>query len=154
MKRVFAVSLALLMVVALGTVSHAYGGRGGPGGGMGYGGGYYGAGLLNQPGLNMTPEQTSKIRAMDEQFLRENKPLQDKLYSKRGDLKLLWMERNPDQQKINALQAETRALRDQLQDKRTAHRLAILNILTPEQRDQVQSYGGPGRGMHRQAAWR
>jgi len=136
------------MVVALGTVSHAYGGKGGPGGGMGYGGG-----LVNQPGLNLTAEQASKIRAMDEQFLRENKPLQDKLYSKRGDLKLLWMERNPDQQKINAMQAETRALRDQLQDKRTTHRLAILNILTPEQRDQVQGYG-PGRGMHRQAAWR
>jgi Spy/CpxP family protein refolding chaperone len=120
---------------------------------MGYGGGYYGAGLLNQPGLNLTAEQASKIRAMDEQFLRENKPLQDKLYSKRGDLKLLWMERNPDQQKINAAQAEMRALRDQLQDKATSHRLAVLNILTPEQREQVQSYG-PGRGMHRQAAGR
>jgi Spy/CpxP family protein refolding chaperone len=153
MKRLFAVSLALLMVVALGTVSHAYGGRGGPGGGMGYGGGYYGAGLLNQPGLNLTAEQASKIRTMDAQFLRENKPLQDKLYSKRGDLKLLWMERNPDQQKINAAQSEMRALRDQAQDKATAHRLAVLNILTPEQREQVQSYG-PGRGMPRRAAGR
>ena len=148
MKRLFAVSLALLMVVALGTVSHAYGGRGGPGGGMGYG-----AGLLNQPGLNLTAEQASKIRAMDEQFLRENKPLQDKLYSKRGDLKLLWMERNPDQQKINTAQAEMRALRDQLQDKATAHRLTVLNVLTPEQRNQVQSFGY-GRGMQRRAIWR
>lgn len=119
---------------------------------MGYGGGYCGAALLNQPGLNLTAEQISKIRAMDEQFVRETKPLQDKLCSNSSDLKRLWMQRTPDQQKISARQAEIRALRDRLQDKATAHRLSVLNVLTPEQRDKVQMYGGPG--THRRAAWR
>ncbi len=152
MRKAFTVASVIFMVAALAAISPAHAWKGGPGGAMGYGGGYYGAGILNQPGLNLTAEQISKIRAMDEQFVRETKPIQDKLYSKSGDLKILWMERTPDQQKINALQAETRALRDQMQDKATAHRLAVLNVLTPEQRDKVQMYGG--RGMHRRAAWR
>ncbi|OPY91568.1 MAG: zinc resistance protein [Syntrophaceae bacterium PtaU1.Bin231] len=150
-KKALSIASVLLIVAALVSIAPAYAGRGGPGGPMGYGG-PYGPGLTAYPGLNLTADQVAKIRALDEQFAKETKPIQDKLYSKSGELRLLWMERSPDQQKINAVQAETRALRDQLQDKATAHRLAVFNVLTPEQRDQVQMYGG--RGMHRRAAWR
>jgi Spy/CpxP family protein refolding chaperone len=99
--------------------------------------------------LNLTEEQTTRINALRNTHLKEIKPLQDTLFSKGGDLRLLWLETDPDRDKIMALQKEIRTLRDQMQDKNTSHRLAILKILTPEQRNKLVGSGwgagvGPG----------
>jgi len=53
------------------------------------------------------------------------------MFSKRGDLRLLWLQTSPNQAKITAVQKEIRNLRDQIQDKRTSQRLAVFNVLTP-----------------------
>jgi Spy/CpxP family protein refolding chaperone len=45
-----------------------------------------------------------------------------------------------------AAQKELRALRDQMQDKMTVYRLAVMKILTPEQQSKLQSYMGRGMG--------
>lgn len=47
-----------------------------------------------------------------------------------------------------ALQKEAQGLRDQLTDKRTAYRLEVRQVLTPEQQAKVQAYGTE-RGMAR-----
>jgi Spy/CpxP family protein refolding chaperone len=90
-----------------------------------------------------------------EAHLKDIQPLQNKLYSKRGELKLLWLQQSPDQGKITAADREIRALRDQIQDRRTSHRLATFKILTPEQQTKLQAYGagrgyGSGKGMRDQ----
>jgi Spy/CpxP family protein refolding chaperone len=97
------------------------------------------------PGLNLTAEQTAQIRSMREAQLTEIQPLQNNLYSKRSELRLLWLQQTPDQSKITAADREIRALRDQINDKRTSQRLAIFKILTPEQQTKLQAYGA-GRG--------
>jgi Spy/CpxP family protein refolding chaperone len=89
------------------------------------------------------------------------------MFSKRGDLRLLWLQQNPNQDKILAGQKEIRNLRDQMQDKMTVYRLNVLKVLTPEQQEKVKSSrmghgfgpgmrggagmhgGGPGTGMMR-----
>ncbi|HAJ27147.1 MAG TPA: hypothetical protein DCG53_07880 [Syntrophus sp. (in: bacteria)] len=96
--------------------------------------------------LNLTADQEAKIKTLRDAQLTEAKPLQDKMFSKRGELKLLWLQQNPNQQKIVAVQKEIRSLRDQLQDKQTNHRLAVLKVLTPEQQTKVQAFGA-GRGF-------
>ena len=69
------------------------------------------------------------------------------MFSKRGELKLLWLQKTPDQEKITAVQKEIGSLRDQMQDKMTSHRLAMFNVLTPEQRTKVQAFvAGKGFG--------
>jgi Spy/CpxP family protein refolding chaperone len=68
------------------------------------------------------------------------------LFSKRGDLRLLWLQTNPDQDKILAAQKEIRGLRDQMQDKMTTKRLEVLKVLTPEQQEKVKSFR-MGRGF-------
>ena len=51
------------------------------------------------------------------------------------------------------MQKEIGSLRDQMQDKMTSHRLAMFNVLTPEQRTKVQArvaekgFGPGGRGF-------
>jgi len=105
--------------------------------------GYYD--LATAPGLNLTAEQSAKLASLREAHLRDVKPIQDQLYSKQGELRLLWLAKTPDQNKILAVQKETRSLRDQLAEKRAAYRLEAYKVLTPEQVTKIQAYGG-GRG--------
>lgn len=119
-------------------------------------------------GLDLTAEQTAKIRAFRKTHLKDTKPLKDELFSKRGDLRMLWLEKNPEPAKIAAKRNEIGSLRDQMQDKKDAYRLQVYNILTSEQREKVEMFlshsgpstkhmrhgkgdfcleGGPGMGM-------
>jgi len=105
--------------------------------------------------LNLTAEQAGQLRNLREAHLKDIQPLQNKLYSKRSELRLLWLQQSPDQGKITAADREIRALRDQIQDKMTSHRLATFKILTPEQQTKLQASGagrgyGSGKGMRGQ----
>ena len=90
-------------------------------------------------GLKLSADQLVKFNDLKRAHLQDIKPLMDKMFSLKGDLRLLWLEKNPDLAKINAVQKEIRSLRDQLEDKRTAHHLEILNILTPEQQIKLKA---------------
>jgi Spy/CpxP family protein refolding chaperone len=142
MKRFWLLMAVFLLVATMATPVLAYCGGGGP---RGVGGGPCGDPAALR-GLNLTPEQTTKIDELRTAFLKDTKPLRDKMFSKRGDLRLLWLDRNPDQEKITAAQKEMRALRDQMQDKRTAFLLEIRKTLTPEQQAKLNSYRGGGFG--------
>ncbi len=148
MNKLAITFVALLAAVALTASAFAVG----PGWGRGYGRGHhgggdcYGADLTAVPGVNLTTEQTGKINALREAHLKDVKPIRDKMYSKRGDLRLLWLQKNPDQEKINKIQKEIRTLRDQMEDKKDNYRLGVLKVLTPEQQEKLNSYR-PGRGF-------
>ena len=141
MQKVMTVIAAIAFAAIMVSPASAYGGMAG---GYGPGSGYAGD-VTAWSGLNLTAEQTVKIRVLQEVQLKEIQPLQNKLYSKRSELKLLWLQQTPDQDKIVAANQEVRALRDQLRDKMTSHRLAVFNVLTPEQQTKLQAYGA-GRG--------
>jgi Spy/CpxP family protein refolding chaperone len=96
--------------------------------------------------FNLTAEQTAKINALREAHLRDVKPIRDTMFSKRGDLRLLWLQKNPDQEKIRQTQKEIRTLRDQMEDKKDTLRLEVLKVLTPEQQEKLNAYR-PGRGF-------
>lgn len=100
--------------------------------------------------LNLTADQKARMETLRNTFLRDIKPFQDQMFSKRGDLKLLWLQANPDKEKILAVQKNIRSIRDQIQDKAIAHRVDAYNILTPEQQEKVKAFAGgqgPGHGM-------
>lgn len=153
MKKLSMVFLAVLIATALASTTFAYGWGGGWGRGHARGDGGQGCDRDIQaiPELGLTAAQTAKIRDLREAHMKDIKPLRDKMFSKRGELKLLWLQKTPDREKITAVQKEIGRLRDQIQDKSTSHRLAMLNILTPEQRTKVQALVagkgfGPGKG--------
>lgn len=146
MKKLTMTFLALFAVVALTASAFAVGPGGGRGHGRGQcGGGCYGGDVTAVPGLNLTTEQTAKVNALREAHLKDVKPIQDKMFSKRGDLKLLWLQKSPDQEKIRQTQKEIRALRDQMEDKKDTHRLEVLKVLTSEQQEKLNA-SRPGRG--------
>ena len=132
-------------------------------GGMGPGGGRHASALAN---LNLTAEQSEKIRAARETHQKDMIPIQTKMFTKRAELRLLWMQAKPDPEKIKSKQKEILDLMGQLQEKQTDFRLEFLNILTPEQRTKLlaqglgrhhgprSNMGGPhGRDMGQGGRW-
>jgi Spy/CpxP family protein refolding chaperone len=101
--------------------------------------------------LNLTADQKTRIEALRNAHLRDIKPLQDQMFSKRGDLKLLWLQTNPDKEKILAVQRDIRAIRDKIEDKAVAHRVDVFTVLTPEQQEKARAFllggHGPSPGM-------
>jgi Spy/CpxP family protein refolding chaperone len=141
MKKIMIVLTALLLVTAFVMPADAM-----RGGGKGHGYGFCnGNDLSSVPGLNLTAEQKTKISDLRTAYMKDIKPLQDKMHSKAGDLRLLWLEKTPDEAKIRATEKEIRALRDQMQDKSTDYRWAIYKVLTPEQQALLKENKATGR---------
>lgn len=141
MKKLMIVTIALLFMTAFAMPASAM-----YGGGRGHGAGFCnGCDPSGVQGLNLTAEQKAKLTDMRTAHLKDIKPIQDKLHSKAGDLRLLWLEKTPDEAKIRAAEKEVRALRDQLNDKKSDYRWAIYKSLTPEQQEQLKQNRAAGR---------
>ena len=149
MKKTTIVGLGLILVVALvATVALAWGPGFGPGFGRGFGGPAYGV----PPIPNLTAEQSARIQALRDGFLKEIEPLQKELYTKGTELRNLWQSPNPDKAAIAAKQKEIFNLQSQLQEKATNLGLEIRKVLTPEQLAQMPAFSqgggfGPGTGF-------
>jgi len=152
MKRTM-VALGLAAAVALtATTAFAWGPGSGHGMGMGYGAGQgYGYG----PGAavsTLSAEQVAQIQKIQSDRYAEMAPVRNEMITKRTELQALFREPALDQTKIAAKQKEMIALQAQMQEKALAARLAVAEVLTPEQRAQMPAFGpgtGPGfgRGM-------
>jgi zinc resistance-associated protein len=150
-KKMKKMIVAVMVISLLATAGLAM--AQGWGRGPGYGPDYGPRGAWG-PGLNLSAEQNQKIQAMKESFFKETLPLRNEMQTKRLELRTLWVQTNPDQEKILAKQKEINALRAQLQEKSTKNRLEMRKVLTPEQQAQLGAYGpgfgpgfGPGPGM-------
>ncbi len=150
------------LVVLLGSTSLAMA-RGGMGGGMGPGmGGGMGCAMGGMgPGmgggmvfhaldnLNLSAEQWSKVQALKEAHLKDVVPLQNQLFAKRNELRLLWSQANPDAGQIQAKQKELGDLHTQMRLKATQLFFEVRKVLTPEQQTKLSVMGpGMGRGWH------
>ncbi|MBN1474035.1 MAG: Spy/CpxP family protein refolding chaperone [Syntrophaceae bacterium] len=154
MLTVVAVGLGLLLVAP----SFAFGPREGKSQKAGYGNSDAASrSYCSQAGLSrldLTDEQKTKIEAMHLAYQKDTRPIREKMSDKSVELRRLWAQANPDKKNIEAKQKEVRVLRDQLEDKRTAFRLDVNKVLTPEQREKIAAYGwgrksgfGPRGGM-------
>ena len=141
MKKTIIIGLGLILVVALvATVALAWG----PGFGRGFGGPAYGV----PPIPNLTAEQSARIQALRDGFLKEIEPLQKELYAKGTELRNLWSTPKADPAVIKAKQKEIFNLQSQLQEKTTSLGLEIRKVLTPEQLAQLPAFSqGGGFGL-------
>ena len=151
MKKVMVTVMALLVTAMIGTAALAFG----PGRGPGYGpcgrGDFGGFGELN-----LTADQKTKLGELRDARFKDVKPLREQMFTKRDELRKLWLESNPDQGKITAAQKEMRSVRDQMQDKMTALRLESLKVLTPVQQEKAKSFAAgynAGRGSGSGCGW-
>jgi Spy/CpxP family protein refolding chaperone len=102
--------------------------------------------------LNLSTEQSEKVRGLRESFLKETTPIRNQLFTKRAELRLLWIQTSLNVDKIRSIQKEIHDLIGQMQEKTTDFRLAFRNVLTPEQTTQLLAQGvgrGPGANWGR-----
>jgi Spy/CpxP family protein refolding chaperone len=145
MKRTV-VALGLVGALAL-TASAvlAWGPGFGRGMGMGFGPGY-GHGYGPGPAVaNLTPDQTAKIQKIQSDRYAEMATVRSEMFAKRTELQALFREPALDKTKIAAKQMEITTLQAQMQEKALAARIAVAEVLTPEQRAQLPAFG-PGAG--------
>lgn len=137
--------VALLGWAASGVAGPGWGKGMGPGGGLGmnpYGASY----------LGLTAEQTQQLQSLREAQFKEMAPLQEKLFSRKQELRLLWANPNPDQGQILAKQKEISDLQAQIQQTATKHQLEARKILTPEQQQKL-AVSSMGRGPWAGSGW-
>jgi len=108
--------------------------------------------------LDLTEEQSAKLQKIHESYLGEITPLQNRLFTKRAEMRILWEDPNPDMEKILERQKEVHDIRSQIEEKATMYRLELQAILTPEQRARMIDWGsggirGRGPGGKIRGAW-
>ena len=146
-SRIFLIVTALVLVASWAVA--------GPGGGWGGHGMAPGYGMRSQGIPDLTPEQSQKLQELRQSYFNEIGPLQNQMFSKRAEMRMLWTQPNPDAAQITAKQKELQVLENQLREKATQHQLELRKILTPEQLAQMPGMGygmrgpGMGGGMHR-----
>lgn len=149
MKKAFVIGLCLALGVALvATVALAWGPGFGPRFGRGFGGPAFGV----PPIPDLTAEQSAKIEALRDGFLKEIEPLQKDLFAKQAELRTLWSNPSSEPSAISAKQKDIFNLQAQLQEKGTNLGLEIRKVLTPEQLAQLPAFSqdssfGPGPGF-------
>jgi Spy/CpxP family protein refolding chaperone len=114
----------------------------GPGMGRGFGPGV-GPGMAD---VNLSAEQVAQIQKIQSDRYAEMAPVRNEMVTKRTELQALFREPALDQAKIAATHKEITALQAQMQEKALAARMAVAEVLTPEQRAQMPAFG-PGMGM-------
>lgn len=137
-KNMKKIIVAVVMAVALAASGLVMAKESGQGPWMERGHGFHSRGDRSAgPGrwdaLNLSPDQVGKIKALRESFFKEKIPLQNDLTRERLELKILWMQVNPDEQKILAKQKEIDTVRARIEEKAIQNRLEMRKILTPEQ---------------------
>jgi Spy/CpxP family protein refolding chaperone len=99
-------------------------------------------GKCHETMLEFTAEQEPQIADLKMKLIRETAPIKTELKIKQLELRALWKEDNPDTKKVLAKTKEISALKTSLQEKMINHKLAILKILTPEQKKMMQEKMG------------
>jgi Spy/CpxP family protein refolding chaperone len=92
--------------------------------------------------LNLTAEQTEKIRTLRESFQKDITPFRTRIFEKKAEIRLLWMQTEPDAARIKAKGKEIHDLKWQVLEKATNFRLALRSVLTPEQLSKFLAMGG------------
>jgi Spy/CpxP family protein refolding chaperone len=129
MKKFGYMTIVMVMASMLTTFAFAKGPGGMPGG-MG------GCGDINMEAfskLDLTKEQTDKIRTLRQTHHQNIMPLWIKTFEKRAELKLLWMQLEPDVTKIKKVQKELRNVMEEIDDKSVDFRLDMRKVLTSDQ---------------------
>jgi len=147
MKKLMALAVALGMIFA-GPLAFA----GSRGWGHGMGPGYCWSGDAASS-LNLTEEQSGKLRTMRENYLKEISPLRNQMLSLGSEMRLLWTASSLDRYKILAKQKELSDLQTQLDEKAALYRLDCRALLTLEQQSNMATFG-PGMGRGNGQIWK
>lgn len=94
--------------------------------------------------LNLSEAQKEKLAAIHEDTRQQQILRHGKMADLQAQIRVEFMNDNPDKDKIRALHREISALRAAAADARLEARLATRDVFTPEQREQMKQMRGDG----------
>lgn len=118
-------------------------GAGGRGQGV-HGRGPGGPGMLGPravQALGLDDAQQQQLRALRVEMREDLAPVHEDLQELRGQMQQLWSAASPDRAAILALGTQMDALQGVIRDRQTELRIAVLEVLTAEQRAQLAALG-------------
>ena len=129
---VFAAVMVLLMTVS--PQAMAYRGRdaGSP---------CLGGDFSSVPGLRLSEEQKAKTETLREAYGNEIQPLLSEMAERRSELRRLWLQKSPEQDRIATAQRDYRTLRGTMSDRFSRYREDVYNLMNRDQQDALESYG-------------
>jgi len=87
--------------------------------------------------LDLDDEQQEAVKQIRDSHKDAVEPYREKMQSQKEELRALWSVENPDRETILALEDEMLDTRGQMRVARTDLKLAVLELLTPEQRAEM-----------------
>ncbi len=115
--------------------------------GPGMMGGGYGPGMMGgygqgPAGLNLTPDQISKIEKIREDLFKANEPLAQQMFQERNRMQEAYMSGNSDPDKIKKAYANMSDLQKKMFDAHINAQKKMDDVLTKEQRQKQRAWGG------------
>ena len=110
----------------------------------------------NQPGLNLTQDQTNAFNDLQSKHVGEVSSVRQAIIQKQLESDRLFLDASPDSAKLTALQKEISALKAQVAEKSLSYQLHARKLLTAEQLNQVPAgcnFGCNTRGSNRGAGY-
>lgn len=141
-KKLIVLGTTLILILGIAGGAFAAGWGGGP---WAAGDGQWTPPIMS---VNPTDEQLGKLQELRNDFFNKTQSLRMELQTKMFELRGLYLQKNPDQNQIDAKKAEVEQLRSQLYDLRQSERQELSKIFTQEQLDQMATQRGfGGHGM-------
>jgi periplasmic protein CpxP/Spy len=83
--------------------------------------------------LNLTNDQMQIIQELRNAYSNEMAPLQNQLFSKKAEMRMLWDGSNPDREKLSAMHEEISDLRQRINQVAVQYQMDCRDVLTPDQ---------------------
>lgn len=83
--------------------------------------------------LNLTNDQMQIFQELRDAYSNEMAPLQNQLFSKKAELRILWDGSSPDREKVAAIHEEISTLRQRLNQLAVQYQMDCREVLTPDQ---------------------
>jgi hypothetical protein len=138
----------LLFFMALTLAGPGWAGSWGQGLGRGSG---YGLGPCADTELNLSPEQASRLKAVQSEYLKAIRLLQVEITDRKNELRLCEPGRGKETVRTSQLRQLVRERQGQIREIWVRYKMECQSILTPEQLEQIHSIEGsrgprPGLG--------
>ena len=135
-----------ILVLVLAFVSPIWAGSWGQGPGRGMN---HGLGSCADPELDLSPEQTSRMKVIQSNYLEGIRPLQMELRDKRTELKMCEPGKGKETVRTSQLRNRVRELHEQIREIWVRYKMECRTILTPEQLDRLNSVQGGEKSRFR-----
>jgi Spy/CpxP family protein refolding chaperone len=110
--------------------------------GGGYGPGMMGAYGQGPAGLNLTPDQISKIEKIREELFKANEPLARQMFQERNRMQEAYMGGQSDPEKMKKAFSNMSDLQKKMFDAHVNAQKKMDDVLTKEQRQKMRNWGG------------